>query len=448
MIARLHQFVSDLPQRLKRRTTGVYRPEVDGLRFVAIMIVVVGHAFELAEHYSKASRTSLDQFLIQFFSVPMNGVLLFFAVSGFILCSQYLKEGISPVSPVFLKKYFRRRILRIEPPYVIVLTLLYLGFVTTHYVPTGSGRFGLPPTSLSVSYWASLFYSHGWIYGTFPRIFPPGWSLEIEVQFYILAPLLFLLYFSIPNRRLRALLATAAILMTRLLNIPDETRYPVGGTPHLYFTILKFIPYFWIGLIAADLRPALRDLKLKNWANNIIGFGSTAVLASSALIHSSFAPFVKLLAIFLMFLACFQEDTLFRRVLAHPWVSLIGGACYSIYLTHLIVLQPSTQLLSRFVRSSHLWSAAAALMLVEIPVVLALALVFYAYIERTFMLPNWPSLLMAKIAAAGRPGSGAQRPAERAEIAMPSISASESGARNPVEAKSLQSAPSLVPGGE
>ncbi len=50
---------------------------------------------------------------------------------------------------------------------------------------------------------ASLTYTHDLLFGTYPRLFPPGWSLEVEVQFYILAPLLFGAYFAIEDRRVR-----------------------------------------------------------------------------------------------------------------------------------------------------------------------------------------------------------------------------------------------------
>ena len=179
----------ELPNRWQRRTTGRYRPEVDGLRFFAIAIVVLCHAVERLASLRPGSYSAFDKFLIKLCSAPGNGVFLFFAISGFIITSQYLKGKPFPLSRDFLGKYFKRRILRIEPPYMIVLVVTYLALTITHWVPSGAHRFNQPPASMTVSFFSSVLYSHGWVFGTLPKVFPPGWSLEIEVQFYLLAPL-------------------------------------------------------------------------------------------------------------------------------------------------------------------------------------------------------------------------------------------------------------------
>ena len=57
------------------------------------------------------------------------GVNLFFAISGFILANQAIKANRNPLGGGFLKAYFGRRVMRIEPPYIILL-LATLAFVS------------------------------------------------------------------------------------------------------------------------------------------------------------------------------------------------------------------------------------------------------------------------------------------------------------------------------
>jgi peptidoglycan/LPS O-acetylase OafA/YrhL len=78
-----------------------------------------------------------------------------------------------------------------------------------------------------------------------------------------------------------------------------------------------------------------------------------------------------------------------------PWITLIGGACYSIYLTHVPVMQALYAILFRVARPESLagaWSIGPALL---IPPTIAVGLIFYLMIERPCMDANWPTKLGA-----------------------------------------------------
>jgi peptidoglycan/LPS O-acetylase OafA/YrhL len=400
-ITNLSKGIANLPNRWQRRTTGHYRPEIDGLRFIAILIVVLGHMVEIAEHFYKGPRTSFDAGILKVFSAPGNGVFLFFAISGFIITAQYLKENSNPISWTFLTKYFKRRVLRIEPPYILIVVVSYLGLAATGFVPQNSHRFGLPPESLAVSFLASLLYSHGWLFGTFPRVFPPGWSLEIEVQFYLTAPLIFLAYFGIRNLRTRTILGLLFLIAGACVPIHDESQLPYGTVPHLHFTIVRFMSYFFIGVMAADLRPILARLPIRSLIIDILSIASAIVLFFDAALAPYIYPtanlLLKILVIFLMFIAAFTEGCFFQRIVSNPWISLLGGACYSIYLTHLQVIMIVTQVASKLLHVQSFALKSLLIVLMEIPAVLIVALAFYGAIERTFMRPDWPQLFREKL---------------------------------------------------
>ena len=173
--------LSDAPNLFRRRMSGgAYRPEIDGLRFFAIAIVVVGHVAERAVRFFPSMRdAAADNAVGDLFQRAGLGVFLFFTISGFIIASQARKSRHAPLSGAFLKSYFWRRLLRIEPPYVVLLICTWFVLTTTGYTPEGANHFSAEPQSLDRSLLGSIFYAHGLIWGAYPRLFPPGWSLEV-----------------------------------------------------------------------------------------------------------------------------------------------------------------------------------------------------------------------------------------------------------------------------
>src|SRR5690242_3192979 len=120
--------------RLSRETSsGRFIPEMDGLRFVAIAMVVLFHlngyltAKASSPEYASAAHSDL---LSHAALVGFHGVELFFMISGFILGLPFAAHHLAGTLPVSLPKYYLRRLTRLEPPYfVIVFALLALSLV-------------------------------------------------------------------------------------------------------------------------------------------------------------------------------------------------------------------------------------------------------------------------------------------------------------------------------
>lgn len=113
--------------------------------------------------------------------------------------SHYLQGADRPK----VKDYFRRRLIRIEVPYIITLTFFLF------YAVTFQDRLW---NEMLPRYFAGLIYSHSLIYdGALNPLLWVSWSLEIEIQFYLLAPLLCTV-FKIPNTLLRRGILLLAIL--------------------------------------------------------------------------------------------------------------------------------------------------------------------------------------------------------------------------------------------
>src|ERR1700761_8877741 len=116
----LWKSLAQLPESLRRVTSGSrYRPEVDGLRFIAIAIVIGWHFIERASRglEAKFHQAGLQDELTNLTPGGNAGVWLFFSVSAFILAGQFAKRT---AAAGWLKGYFSRRLTRIEPPYFIL----------------------------------------------------------------------------------------------------------------------------------------------------------------------------------------------------------------------------------------------------------------------------------------------------------------------------------------
>ena len=181
---------------------------MDGLRFAAIGMVILFHlnGYLTAKSPLYSAAPPHSDWLAQAAIVGFRGVELFFVISGFILGLPFAAHYLKGAAPVNLRKYYLRRLTRLEPPYIVALLLLFI---------LAAGIEGAPPASFYPHLAASLFYLHSLIYGTFSPAMGVAWSLEIEVQFYILVPLLTLL-FAIRNRKLRR--SSIAILILAALS--------------------------------------------------------------------------------------------------------------------------------------------------------------------------------------------------------------------------------------
>ena len=400
--------LGSVPALLRRPVaTGAYRAEIDGLRFIAIAIVMVGHFLERAIRFFPHAATALGGSDTTVFERAGLGVYLFFTISGFVIARQVIKAKADPLSGRFLKSYFGRRVLRIEPPYVILLVATYLALTATGYRPENAIHFDVAPHSLAVSLATSVVYLHDLVWGAYPRLFPPGWSLEVEVQFYVLAPLLFFAYFKVPRGPARIAFAALVMAGASLVSLMVPAQI---GPLHTHFSLLNFFRFFWLGIVLADLDEWIAARALPAGLAGLVGWIGLVVFVllpsvpDEDLVPAMLLRGVGLAALVAMFASALSNGSSFRAFCSRPWICLIGGACYSLYLTHQQAMQAMTSVAAKLVPAAGL-GPVAVLMLLELAACVAIGLVFYALIERTFMIKDWPQRLGRRLfgtAAKGR----------------------------------------------
>ncbi len=382
-------WIGTLPATLSRVTTSAtYVPQIDGLRFLAILPVLFYHAGTRGERfYSHSSGT--EAAIAPYLPHGSLGVSLFFFISGYIIAYPFL-SGRSPS----LKHFFLRRLTRLEPPYIVVM-LGCFAVLSVLTPPVAAPNFYLTEGPLWQSLMASLTYSHSLVFGEHPRLNPPTWSLEREVQFYILAPLILYIYGRIRHRGVRIPIGLAVTIV--LLVLGEFISDRLDRTGLVRNTLLAESYGFMLGIVACDYGVGKNVFSMPRKVIFDIGFviGLVGLLLTGAIQFNVPFPFqianslVRAACMLALFMAA-ARGTWSKSFLGLPWVALIGGACYSIYLVHVPVMHACAQLLSKFVTFGSLGEAWMISLTVLVPVTLTSGMIFYALVERPCMDPRWP----------------------------------------------------------
>ncbi len=379
--------LSGLSGKFRRITANqIYFPEIDGIRFVAILLVILYHIYKyFISHTSIAitAENSNYSLLNTFIDNCDRGVELFFVLSGFILCLPFAHYYIGNGKKVPLKNYYLRRVTRLEPPYFIALTGIFLLQVISHTRPF---------SEMWPGWLASMGYSHLLVFHSLPTVTIVTWSLEIEIQFYLLAPLLFrILSFS---KRTRRLSLTVAIIGIVLL----QNFFPLP-----LISLCDYLQFFLIGILLADLY--VTDDFAPLFRKNLMVFIN--VLSFLVLIYlpikGDTANFYTLLwarlcfpfTIFVFYYAIFKNGLLIKAF-SYKFIPVIGGMCYSIYLLHYTIIG----VVGRITNSVHLTTGylpnlLLQIILLAIPITIISA-VFYYFVERPFMSRKWMDMLLKK----------------------------------------------------
>lgn len=365
--------------KLSRVTSsGRFVPEIDGLRFVAIASVVLYHLvgyLDAKSDYHPAVWKAAARPTVAHIHEAHFGVQLFFAISGFVLALPFASHYLLGKPRVRLSAYFLRRVTRLEPPYILVMLVLFAGLV---------GYLGTSTSDALPHLLAGLGYSHNVIYGEVNPINPPAWSLEIEIQFYLLVPLLALV-FAIPNKWMRrtVIVAIAAVAIAFQLLILD-------ASGRWGLTIANFLQLFLAGFLLADV--FLVDWREKpdhSWRWDVISILGWPILIyvwhTSPRLSAAALPALT----FVLYVATFR-GVLFNRFFTNLWITVIGGMCYSIYLLH----YPIISFAGRVIQHLNVPAYPLASFLVDgvllLGCVMLVSTLYFWAIEKPCMRRDWP----------------------------------------------------------
>lgn len=311
-----------------------YRPDIDGLRAVAVMVVVAFHAFP------------------ERLPGGFVGVDVFFVISGFLISSiimQSIDRGVFSY-----RDFYARRIRRIVPALVaVLLATLALGWLLLQ--PNQN-----VPLSKEVIAGALFFYNFlllenvGYfeVVGTQMPILHL-WSLCVEEQFYIFWPVITGLIWRL--RRGRLLVIAAIALASFALNISLIARYPSAA---FYLPFTRFWQLLVGGILAAvavrgelslsgfNTRANIKamspgQIRLASNACSLLGFaliGGAVFALKDGMRYPGWLALVPTIgAAFLI--SAGPSGWVNRHILSRPAVVFVGLISYPLYLWHWPALQ-------------------------------------------------------------------------------------------------------------
>jgi len=359
-------------------TQNRFIPQIDGLRFVAIASVVLFHI------YSALVRGAIRAPIHPSAELAKRGVELFFAISGFILGVPFASHFLLKTPKVRLKQYFLRRLTRLEPPYFLCFPV----WAAMQWVVWRRPFSDMAPHLL-----ANCFYMHNLVFGAFTgAVNSVSWSLEVEVQFYCLVPILSLI-FLISDARVRRGLILLAMAVIGVCSAP------LLGSQRFQHSIVYYLAFFLAGFLVCDLY-----LNRKDWKPSF-AWDALALMLWPLIWYPGYAvchiilPFV----IVVLYLAAFR-GRLCAALFSHPLLTNIGGMCYSIYLFHFPVIYLVKHTTAYWHIGQNYWVFFVLQCCFILPAILLFCGAFFLLVERPCMDREWPQKLWRRLQRILHPG--------------------------------------------
>ena len=326
---------------------------LDGLRVIFALWVVLDHFYAYIGGSNYMHIPFGEQLLNG--SIPVSGFMI---ITGFLMMYHYLlRQEIEPPNRSFtIFHFWLRRLFRLYPIYLIAIIIAFFTnpirdkysiFILEYFTNGNLNGYGEMLTH-SI-YYPSIgdFISHlTFLHGLIPQyvvsILGPAWSLSLEMQFYILFPFLFLLFFF--NKKRIDLSVTFLLLITTIVSLIMPFIFGIYSTKGLLTTfpqpsvILYQLPLFVYGMLLATV--ALKKVK---WNFLILG------VISVALTQGKITVLIVIMLTVLMFLDVIKEKVFIIRpfykilkrvndLLSSTMANFGANLSYSVYLLHLILL--------------------------------------------------------------------------------------------------------------
>lgn len=293
------------PVHIGNGTGAGYRPELDTLRAIAVLAVLLSHWLP-----GFASRLNWG----------LAGVYLFFVISGYVITRGLLVEKSANAGRIDYGQFFVRRVVRIWPIYFLTIGFLY---------------FAWPGLKDGTAIWHVLFMSNFLFSAdstvTFPIHF---WSLSVEQQFYLFWPLLVMM-----SRRnlLRACVA--------MLFIGPLSRWffyaHMDNVTASYYATTSNLDCLAAGALLAICERLEASERLVNAAMQVAGIGGLVLLLVLIYLGGGHQATVWLgtaitaLSVWLM--AWLQKGPAVGKLFDNPVTVYLGRISYGIYVYHLII---------------------------------------------------------------------------------------------------------------
>jgi len=305
MFKALSKEIKEVPELLNQK----YFPTLDGLRAVAVAIVIIAHV----DH-----RVYNSKWVSTFIPFGNLGVYIFFVLSGFLITTLLLKEKVT-TGDISLKDFYRRRFFRIVPvAYLFLVTIIILKYA-----------FNLPLTMPDII--LGFFFLRR-LDNPFNQFYTTHfWTLSYEEEYYILYP--FILKKSL---RLYVYTLLFIIAMQFLFLTPLYNYFHFPGKKLFYQVFVTSFEGLTIGSLFSILvfQKIIDPSKKRKYLTVI----NLLLVASIVFIHQLDIYFPvrvfssALIALFIVFNINPNNKTIFYRILNSKPFIYVGKLSYSIYI--------------------------------------------------------------------------------------------------------------------
>jgi peptidoglycan/LPS O-acetylase OafA/YrhL len=361
-------------------------PELDGLRGIAILLVLIYH-FVIIPGGLSVGNATLPAYLIALGKLTWSGVDLFFVLSGFLIGGILLDAR---NSPSYFKTFYLRRAHRIVPIYLVMCLLLWAGIALQigSRVPALTTLFdgARPPWYMYATLTQNIWMAQTGNWG--PVWLSVTWSLAIEEQFYLTLP--FIIWIVKPARLPVILLIV--IIAAPVLRLVLFATHPHAAMATYVLTFCR-AEGLMLGVGAALLMrsrggPAwlVKHRRLLYQALGILTVGMLLMTLlerrmGERLMGSLSFSWIAVFYLCVLLIAITQRTSLLSRILRIRPLMGLGSIAYGTYLFHSVVLVFAFGL----IRGSQpllgsLWDGVACL--VALIVTLLIAKLSWNYFEK------------------------------------------------------------------
>jgi peptidoglycan/LPS O-acetylase OafA/YrhL len=294
---------------------------IDALRGLAIIGVIMAHMNEgipnlylIVENISKEGA---------------RGVQLFYVASAFTIFLSYRSRSVQENNPV--GNFFIRRFFRIAPMY-------WLG-IAYYLWQSGLGPrywLGDQPSVTPLNILSNLTFLHGlnpyWI----NSVVPGGWSIAVEMMFYMLCPLLFM---RVRNINQAFILLNLTLALNLILTLLLKDRSPIGPEwlwhKYLLFYLPSQLPVFALGILMYFMISGESGLKDVNGINFLVLSGMWLLQLCSPKFVFFQPQFMFGIGFLFLGLGLSRAPI---PLIVNPIVTYIGKISFSLYLVHFAVI--------------------------------------------------------------------------------------------------------------
>ncbi|HHF3635245.1 TPA: acyltransferase family protein [Haemophilus influenzae] len=304
-----------------------YRPEIDGLRAIAVISVIIYHLNE------------------NWLSGGFLGVDIFFVISGFLITGIIITE--IQQNSFSLKQFYTRRIKRIYPAFITVMALVsFIASVIFIYNDFNKLR---KTIELAIAFLSNFYL--GLTQGYFDLSANENpvlhiWSLAVEEQYYLIFPLILILAYK-KFREIKVLFIITLILFFILLatsffsaNFYKEVLHQ----PNIYYLSNLRFPELLVGSLLAIYHNLSASKQASKQASNVIAILSTLLLFSCLFLMNNDIAYIPGVTLILpciftaLIIHTTSQNNIVKLCLSNKAIVFIGKISYSLYLYHWIFI--------------------------------------------------------------------------------------------------------------